>query len=302
MSNFYKEQENNSEEINIVDTEYKAYDNEKDNNIVNIEHKVYDDTEENNDNEEIKSKIDKKEKNNEKENISTEDKKEEKQVNPIDKAEKINKVLKSYKGVIILAIVVFIGLFSFNMLKNLLYTTPEIKEVSKRNEELQANIKILNNENKDLEKCISNITSNNEKKEKELNTIINNSFKAVPGTTWNGRLEYNNESIDPVALQLEIKEEEILLYANGVKWDKLPEGVESFNAKFLMSTGDIDKTRGYMKLNRLNLINPPKDTHRYANDCLPYDYEVIVKDNNITGFAINKDNDFIGRIHLELVK
>lgn len=277
MSNFYKEQENNSEDNNIVDTEYKSYNDKEESN-------------------------NRKERNNKGENISKRDNKEETQVKIIDKAEKINNTLKMYKSLIILAIVVLSGLLSFNMLKNLLYTTPEIREVNEMNEELQANIKSLNSDNKDLENSILNINSDNEKNEKGLNTIINNSFKAVPGTIWAGTLEYNNDSIEPLSLQLEIKEEEILLYANGVKWDRLPEDIESFDAKFLMSTGNIDKTIGYMKLNRLNLINPPKDTHKYAKDCLPYNYEVIVKDNNMTGFAINKDDDFIGKIHLELVK
>lgn len=214
--------------------------------------------------------------------------------------EKINDFLREWRKPIIGISFILCLMLSLNIVNDILFSNSDTKKIQKENITLKSEIDNLEKENKKIEKDIQSLSIQNNNSKQAEKKAIEDSFKAIPGTKWSGAIQWKNDS-QPLNVKLDIKKEEIILTGINLQWDRLENEGETFNPVILLSTGNIEKKTGYMKLNRISLQNVPDYAKEWSDNCMPYDYELIVNKDYINGFVLD-NNKVVGNIFLEKSK
>ncbi|MBQ3420504.1 MAG: hypothetical protein IJH34_02305, partial [Romboutsia sp.] len=172
------------------------------------------------------------------------------------------------------------------------------------NKKIEKEIKQLNEENESLESLLEDISSNNSELNNTFNTMVDENFKALPGTTWSGTMKIKDYEQETIPVSLAIKDDEIILHAKGIYWYRSENEEENyFNAQISLSSGEKNKEKGYLKLNRLSFKNPPQDFEEYnLNNVLPYNYDIFFNDTYATGYLLDGSNNIKGTMHLTMIE
>lgn len=208
-----------------------------------------------------------------------------------------NNTEKVIIGVLALGCAISLG----GIIKNTNVDKDAINSLKKENKILADDIKEIENKNIELDKELSTLLANNKEIVTEVENIKDSQFTAVPGTKWVGMRNYDGVEKISRPITLDITNDEIIMTMGESLWDRYQNNEVPFEAKLSIATGHIDKETGFMKLNRLDFINPPEGTENYKNEYCNYNYECIVNGNKITGIIIDNSNKVLGNIALTKV-
>lgn len=190
------------------------------------------------------------------------------------------------------------------LMYNIFYDGKDVSDIKKTNKNLETQISKLNKEKEDLNKEFEQLLAENDSLEEDYNNLVNQSFKAVPGTRWAGNIDFIDEEQEDLKVSLDINNDEIILLAKDfyLQHNYEDESQNYFDVKLSLSSGEMNKAQGYIKLNRLSFKNPPEHLHSdYYDRILPYNYYILFNDTHAIGYLLD-ENLIVGTMHLKMAE